>query len=164
MKLTPRQIALAGLIAAAYYILAILLKPISFGVYQVRIAEALTVLPFFVPAAIPGLYVGCLIANLFGDVGLIDIILGPLITLVAAIATRWLYHRSDPPGSFKLMFLAPLPPVLFNAFGVAAYVAPIAGFNYWFAVQMIGLGQLVSCFVLGLPLLLWLRRRPRFFR
>ena len=61
------------------------------------------------------------------------------------------------------MILAPLPPVLINAFGVSAYLAPIIEVDYWFAVQMIGVGQLIACYVLGLPLLLALEKRKVYF-
>ena len=60
------------------------------------------------------------------------------------------------------MLLAPLPAVLFNAFGVSVYLAPLLGFNYWFSVQMIGIGQIVACYAIGLPLLILLRKRGIF--
>ena len=161
-----KETALAGLIAAVYVVLGLAFLPISFGVYQVRVAEALTVLPFLTRAAIPGLFVGCLLANLFGGMGWQDIVFGSLLTLIAAILTRAVYllsHRlqenktlsSDTVG----VVLAPLPPVLVNAFGVSAYLAPILGVGYWFAVQMIGVGQLVACYGLGLPLLRLMQKR-----
>jgi uncharacterized membrane protein len=158
---SSRRIALAGLIAASYAVLTIALAPLSFGVYQVRVAEALTVLPFFFDPAVVGLFVGCAVANYFGGNGPYDIIFGSLLTLLAAMATRYIGVWSRKAGwSGTGMILAPLPPVLFNAFGVSAYLAPLAGIGYWFAVQMIGLGELVSCYVLGLPLLRLLLGRP----
>jgi uncharacterized membrane protein len=216
-KFSPRELAAAGLIAALYTILSIVFLPISFGVYQVRIAEALTVLPFLTRAAIPGLYIGCLLANIFGGMGWLDIVFGPLITLAAALLTRlvakyasgkfWTYSVPFPVLLFWLsaynlltsaentfevivgivvlvaavlltaffartltlgakidasMFLAPLPPVVLNALGVSLYLAPLLGFNYWFSVQMIGVGELIACYLIGLPLLLALRKRSIF--
>lgn len=271
-----RDTAIAGLIAAAYTVLSLAFAPISFAVYQVRIAEALTVLPFLIPAAIPGLYVGCLLANIIGGMGWVDIVIGPLITLAAAFLTRGAYHLTRLPGQAViaatpavlmlvtgvylltgfdfavltwlglvawltaavaailverrsaagdpgsdgqlawtlrpiilavgvvavwllmrtddlhfmiagaaltigalagLMFLArvwfaglspnllvaPLPPVLLNAFGVSIYLAPILGVDYWFSVQMVGIGQLIACYVLGLPLLILLQKRRLLF-
>ena len=272
-KLTARELSAAGLIASLYTILSLVFLPISFGVYQIRIAEALTVLPFLTRAAIPGLYIGCLLANILGGMGWLDIVFGPIITLAAAVLTRlvcclsrttvsallaglpvifmWggaLYfltsfkitpgtavgsvlsivslllmtlaviRQSDNTSSrtsvliLKLlsviiaavsivllittsdiyfvvfgtllliaalllaMFLvqfwiegknpniliAPLPPVVFNAFGVSLYLAPLLGFNYWFSVQMIGVGELIACYLIGLPVLMALRKRKIF--
>ncbi len=161
-----KDIALAGLVAAVYAVLTMAMAPISFGVYQIRVAEVLTVLPFLTRASIPGLFIGCMLANIFGGMGWQDIVIGSLITLVAAILTRAIYHLSrnrwtkqKNPG----VFIAPLPPVLLNAFGVSAYLAPLIDVNYWFAVQMIGVGQLIACYLLGLPLLLLLQRRKGLF-
>lgn len=158
-----RDISIAGLIAAIYAVVALVLAPISFGVYQVRVSEALTVLPFLTPAAIPGLFVGCLLANIIGGMGWQDIVFGSLITLVAAFMTRGAYRLSRSGKTRSMVYLAPLPPVALNAFGVAWYLAPIIGTDYWFTVQMVGLGQLVSCYILGLPLLLILEKRKGYF-
>lgn len=152
------QITLAGAVAALYAVLTLALAPISFGVYQVRVAEALTILPFFSRGAIGGLYVGCLVANYFGGQGLLDIIIGPLLTAGAGTVTYWLGTTNFAPLTIRRV-LAPLPAVLFNGFGVAAYLAPIIGVNYWFAVQMIGLGELAACYLLGLPFLMMLEKR-----
>ena len=160
----PRRLnetAQAGLIAGVYTLLSLVFYPISFGVYQVRVAEALTVLPFLTRAAVPGLFIGCLLANLFGGMGWQDVVFGSLLTLVAAILTRLIavWFRSR-----HAWLLAPLPPLLINAFGVPLYLAPIMGVGYWFAVQMIGIGQLVACYILGLPLLRLLQTRASVFR
>jgi len=155
-----KYISTAGLIAAVYALVSLVFMPISFGVYQVRLAEALTVLPFLTAAAIPGLYVGCVVANVIGGMGWLDIVIGPLLTLAGAIATRTIRVQfGDTP---KAMSLAPLPPVLFNAFGVSIYLAPLLGFHYWFAVQMIAIGQFIACYVIGLPFLILLRKRGIF--
>lgn len=152
--------AQAGLIAAAYTLLSLVFYPISFGVYQVRVAEALTVLPFLSRAAVPGLFIGCLLANLFGGLGWQDVVFGSLLTLLAAVLTRAvaLLIRSR-----YAWLLAPVPPVLVNALGVSLYLAPIIGVGYWFAVQMIGIGQLVACGLIGLPLLRLLQSRAGLF-
>ncbi len=151
-----RDIAFAGTIAAVYAALTIALSPISYGIYQIRVAEALTVLPYFYPPAIIALTVGCFIANIFGGQGLQDIIFGSSFTLLAGMLTmsaRFINSR-------KLsMILAPLPPVLVNAFGVSLYLSPIVGFNYLYTVQWIGVGQLVACYGIGLPLLLVIAQR-----
>ena len=94
------------MIAAIYVVLTIVFAPFSFGEVQVRIAEALTILPVFTPAAIPGLFIGCLIGNILGGALLPDIIFGSLATLIGALFTYLLRKRSK--------FLAPLPPILAN--------------------------------------------------
>ena len=86
-KWGARDIAFAGIIAALYAVLTISLAPISYGVYQIRVAEALTILPFVYPIAMIGLFVGCLVANIFGGNGLPDIVFGSLFTLLAGYLT-----------------------------------------------------------------------------
>ena len=159
-KTRIKYISTAGLIAAIYVVLSVVFMPISFGVYQVRIAEALAVLPFLTAAGIPGVFVGCFVSNIIGGMGWLDITLGSLLTLAAAIATRTI--RVSFGDTRKGMLLAPLPAVLINAFGVSIYLAPMLGFSYWFSVQMIGIGQVIACYVIGLPLLILLRKRGIF--
>ena len=84
----------AAMIAAIYVVLCVVFQPISYGPIQTRIAEALTVLPFFTPAAIPGLFVGCLIANVLGGGIILDVIAGSVATLIAAFATYALRNKS----------------------------------------------------------------------
>ena len=153
-----------ALIAGLYSAITIFLAPISFGPLQVRIAEALTVLPFLFVEAVPGLWIGCLIANIYGGLGPIDIFGGSFLTLLAAFLT----HQTR---KFNKPSLAPLPPVLINAFGVSAYlqflVEPPAipifqEFKvpaYFLFVITIGIGELISCYGLGLPLLKFLLKR-----
>ena len=135
--------AQAAMIAAIYVVLTIVFAPSSFGEVQVRIAEALTILPVFTPAAIPGLFIGCLIGNILGGALLPDIIFGSLATLIGALFTYLLRKRSK--------FLAPLPPILANivvvpfvlryAYGV---VLPIP-----FLALTVGIGEIISCGILG---------------
>lgn len=152
MKISSRQIALAGIIGALYAALTIILAPISYGPVQVRVAEAMTVFPFLTPWAIPGLYFGCMAANIFGGFGLVDIFGGSLITLLAALATYFLRR-------YKKAWLAPLPPILFNAFGVSLYLHILAELPYWLTVLYIGVGQTIACYIIGYPMLLLLRKR-----
>jgi uncharacterized membrane protein len=157
-RYTSKDLAVAGIVAGLYASLSIAVAPLSYGVYQVRLAEALTVLPFLSAAAVPGLFVGCLVANLFGGMGWPDVVFGSLITLAAAIMTRWCGSLVNRPVA---RWLAPAWPVLLNALGVSIYLAPLLGYNYWFSVQMIGLGEAIACYVLGLPLLIVVDRRLR---
>ena len=90
--LTPRSLCMSAVIAALYAALTLLLAPISYGPIQLRLSEALTLLPMLLPQAVPGLFVGCLIANLYTGM-LTDIIFGSLATLVAAIGTYLLRKK-----------------------------------------------------------------------
>ena len=82
-----KKIANGALIAALYAVLTVVLAPISYGSIQFRVSEALTLLPFYLPEAMPGLFFGCVIANFFGGFGLIDMIVGSIATLLAALFT-----------------------------------------------------------------------------
>ena len=155
------DVAYTGIIAALYAFLTVALAPFSYGVYQVRVAEALTVLPFVYPPAIIGLFVGCLVANIFGGNGLPDIVFGSLFTLIAGYFT---YLASKIKSKRLAIGLAPLPPVIINAFGVAIYLSKITGMSYLFVVQMVGLGELIACYLLGIPLLMFLISNKSPFR
>ena len=96
----------AAVIAALYVVLVVIFNYISFGPIQFRVAEALTILPYFTPAAIPGLFIGCILANVIGGAVVWDIIFGSIATLIGAVFTYLLRKKSK--------FLAPLPPVLAN--------------------------------------------------
>lgn len=142
---------IAALYAAATYASAA--AGLAYGPVQFRLSEALTVLPVLTPAAIPGLIIGCVAANIRSPYGIVDIILGTLATGLAAVATRALRHVRFK----KVPWLAPLPPVVFNALIVGAEITILvpgkAGFAA-FAVNAawIGLGQFIMCYALGLPL------------
>lgn len=140
----------AAIIAAMYAVLTII-NPWSSGEFQVRISEALTVLPFFTPAAVPGLFIGCLIANIFVGAGIYDIVFGSLTTLLAAIAS----YR------IKTKLLVPLPPVILNAV-VVAYILNIT-VNAPLVVTMglVALGELLACYGLGYPLMLYLEKNRK---
>ena len=140
-----------AMIAAIYVVLNIIFAPISYGPIQVRIAEALVVLPFIDPSAIIGLFLGCILANVIGPLGMVDIIGGSLCTLVAAYLT---YKVKNPK-------LAPLPPVLINAFGVSIYLHLLFDLPYWITVLYIGIGEVIACYILGYPLLLLLIKNKK---
>ncbi len=148
----------AAMIAAIYVVLTFVFAPISFGEVQIRISEMLTVLPVFTPAAIPGLFVGCLIGNITGGGLLPDVIFGSLATLIGAVGTYNLRNSNR--------FFAVLPPIVANicivpfvlryAYGVAL---PIP-----FLMLTVGIGEVVSCGILGNCLICVLSRyRTRIF-
>ena len=156
MNKKTKLIVHAGLIAGIYAAITILIAPFAYMQVQVRLSEALTVLPFFTPAAIPGLFIGCLVANIYGGLGLIDIVFGSLATLTAASLSYVLR---------KNKFLVPLPPVLINAV-VVGYILNIA-FSLPLIPSMlwVGLGQFISCYLVGLPLLIGLEKyKDKIFR
>lgn len=144
----------AALIAAMYAALTLLFLPISFGhnIFQFRVSEALTVLPALIPASIPGLFIGCIVSNLIGGFGIVDIVFGSLATLIAAIFSRVLK---------KYPLLVPLPPVVFNALIVGTYLKYLYMFEVPLLASMgwVALGELLSCYLLGLPILLILRKK-----
>ena len=152
MKPLTKTISLSAVVAALYAALTVLLAPISYGPMQVRIAEALTVLPFVFSEAIPGLYIGCMVANIWGGYGPIDIFGGSAVTLIAALLTFYLRRLNK-------LWLAPLPPVLLNAVAVGWYLHILTETPLLLNMAYIALGQTVACFGLGLPLLHALRRR-----
>ena len=134
----------AAMIASIYVVLTMLFQPFSFGEIQVRIAEALTILPVFTPAAIPGLFVGCLIGNVFGGSILPDIIFGSLATLIGAFFTYLLRKQSK--------YLAPLPPILANTIIVPLVLRYAYGISLPipFLMMTVGIGEVISCGVLGM--------------
>lgn len=146
----------AAIIAAIYAALTLFLAPLSYGVMQVRISEALTVLPFFTPAAVPGLFVGCLIANLMSPIGAIDVAIGSLSTLAAAVLSYYLRYKP---------ILVPLPPVIINAVSVGWMLVAIYGvpMPLWASMLWVAAGQFVACYLIGYPLLRYLRKYTHVF-
>lgn len=144
-------LAQSGIIAAVYAALTLLFYPLSFGLSQLRVSEGLCILPYFTPAAVPGLFLGCVIANIFGGFGLLDIVCGSLATLLAAYATY----------KIKNKWLAPLPAVLTNAVIVGAELAYLINAPFWQAALGVGAGQAISCYVIGMPLLFALEKLQR---
>ena len=139
-------IAQAAMIAAIYVVLTLIGASFSYGEVQVRISEALTILPAFTPAAIPGVFLGCLISNILGGCILPDIIFGSLATLIGAVFTWMLRNKSK--------YLAPLPPIIANVIVVPfvlkyGYMVPLP---IPFMMLTVGIGEVISCGVLGLIL------------
>lgn len=142
----------AAMIAAIYVVLTYVFAPFSFGEIQVRISEALTILPVFTPAAIPGLFVGCLIGNILGGAILPDIIIGSIATLIGAFFTYQLRNRNQ--------FLAPLPPVIANTVIVpfVLYYGYGVTLPIPFMMLTVGVGEVLSCGVLGMVLYFALKK------
>ncbi|MCL1941430.1 MAG: QueT transporter family protein, partial [Synergistaceae bacterium] len=131
-----RDVAHGGMIAALYAAVAILFAPISYGEVQLRVSEALTLLPFYMPAAVPALFAGCLIANFIGGFGLWDVVFGSGATLLAA----WLSSR------MPNIWLAAVPPVIVNMLVIGIMLHFIIDVPLIAAVIYVGSGQAAACF------------------
>jgi uncharacterized membrane protein len=138
---------LAALIASIYAATTLALGSFGYSIVQIRIGEALTPLPFLLGfPAVAGLTIGCVIANLASPIGLIDIIVGSLLTLVAALLSWKL--------NFGKKILACLYPVLVNAFGVSIYLSLFYGVHYLVSVGAILVGESIAALLIGYPLLI----------
>ena len=153
MQLSKTQrLVLNGVIAATYAALTLAASALNlaYGPVQFRFSEALTILPFLFPGTWPGLFIGCLVANLLSPYGLVDIVCGSLATLLAALWT----------AKVKNKWIAPLPPVICNMAIIGAMLAWYAvgftaAFSGVFAVNAlwVGLGEALVCYILGMLLI-----------
>jgi len=150
-----QRMAQGAMIAALYVALTYVCNMLGLanGAIQVRISEALTILPYFTAAAVPGLFIGCLLSNILTGCVVWDVIFGSLATLLGAVGTRLLRKKSP--------YLAPLPPVIANVLIVPfvliyAYGVPD---GWLFLVLTVGAGEVISCGVLGMLLLFALKKR-----
>lgn len=152
-RFTVRDLAQGAIIAAVYALLTIFLAPISSGLIQCRVSEAMSVLPYFTFSAVPGLFIGCLLANLLTGAPIYDVLFGSIATLIAAFITYKMRKRVS-------KYLVPLPSVVVNALVVGwllVYVYQV-GVNYWVAAGYVAIGQAIACFALGIPLMSLLER------
>ena len=150
---TVKNLCLSGIIAALYAGLTILLQAISFGAVQVRLSEAMTLLPLLTPAAIPGLAIGCFIANLICSTWQ-DWVFGTLATLIAAILTRRFRQN---------VYLAAAMPVIANALIIGPMLFFMFGGSWVLNILSVGLGEAVACYAVGIPLVRALKQMPGLF-
>ncbi len=148
MNRRTKYLVHAALIAALYVVLTIISNAagLASGVIQVRISEALTILPAFTPAAIPGLFIGCLLSNTVTGCLPWDIVFGSIATLIGALGT-WAVRKRNP-------FLYPLFPIVSNCViipFILQYVYQFEG-SYFYFMLTVGIGEVISCGVLGLLL------------
>ena len=140
-----KYIAKAGIIATLYIVFTLIFTSISYGPIQIRFSEGLILLALIEPAAIPGIFIGCVFANLSSPFGIADIFLGSLISLLAA------YLTSNAPNRW----LGMLPPIILNGFLTSAYLVVLAPsvlgqrWAYWPVVGSIILGELISVGIVG---------------
>lgn len=135
----------AAVIAALYVVLTYVFSAFASGVIQVRVSEALTILPAFTPAAIPGLVIGCLLSNTLTGCVLLDIIFGSVATLIGALGSYALRRHT---------WMVPIPPIVSNMIIVPfvlrfAYGATDA---FPFMIATVGAGEIISCYLLGMIL------------
>lgn len=154
LRISIHRLTACGILACVYAVLTIATAAFSYGPIQFRVAEALCILPFFVPWSIWGLTMGCVLANLFSTVSALDVVVGTAATLLAGF---WTSRCRKP-------WLAPLPPVICNAVFVGALIAatgmPEAFWEgFWLFALQVGAGELAVMYLLGLPLLLTLKRQ-----
>lgn len=158
MNSKTKKITEAALIAALYVVLTYLANALGLAnsAVQVRFSEALTILPFFTAAAIPGLAIGCLLSNILTGCALADIIFGTIATLIGAVLT---YQISK--FTFKgKKWMAPLPPILANTIIVPFVLKYAYGVEpLWFSFLTVGAGEIISCGILGMILLLALEKQ-----
>ena len=141
-RFSTRSLAAAAIVGAAYAALTLFLAPISYGPVQFRISEALTILPLFTASAVPGLFIGCFLANLLGGSVVLDVVAGSVATLIGAWA------------GYRLRFnrwLVPLPTVISNALIIPLVLKYGYGIDLPYLVQAgyIAVGEVLGCYVLG---------------
>jgi len=150
-----RNLAHGALIAAIYIVLTMVFRPISFGPIQFRISEALCIMPYFTPTAIPGLLIGCMISNMLGGAMMMDVVFGSLATLIGAIGS-YLLRRNR--------YLVSLPPILANTLIIPWVLKFAYGSEdmIWYMMITVGIGEILAIGVLGQFLLTILRKNRSF--
>ena len=145
----------AAMIAALYVVLSFVSNAfgLASGAIQVRISEALTILPYFTVSAIPGVTIGCILFNLLSGAALLDVIFGGLASLLGAVIS-WFIGKTA--RKFRWMkYLVAVPPILSNAFIVPWVLKTAYGVEdaYWYLVATVGIGEIISCGILGMVLM-----------
>ena len=149
-KYTVKFISVGGVIAALYIALTAMFSPISFGAIQFRVSEALTLLPILSPAAVPGLFIGCLLSNLILGAPWQDVIFGSLASLLAAVLTR-IFRRNH--------WIAAFMPVAMNGFLVGGMLSVVFTLPFWATAATVALGEAAVCYMLGIPLIGLIQKR-----
>lgn len=156
-----RFIVNAAVIAALYVVLTLIASAfgLSSNVIQVRFSEALTILPLFTAAAIPGLFVGCILANMLTGAVVLDVVFGSIATLIGAVGA-WLIGKFAMKKCKHAYFLAPLPTILANSVIVPFVLRYAYGMEdaMWYMVLTVGLGEIISAGMFGVVLYLALRK------
>lgn len=138
-KLDAKYIVKAGVIAAVYFVVTVALGSVSYGPIQFRLSESLVVLPMIEPAAVWGVFIGCLLANIGSPFGLIDILGGSLVTLLAAYLT----------SKTKTFYKGILPPIILNALVVSIWVSYFTKMPYYLVALYIALSEAIVTGIFG---------------
>lgn len=147
----------AGIIAALYVVLTLVFAPFAFKEVQIRISEMLTILPFFFPAAIPGLFLGCIVGNILGGAVLPDVVFGSLATLIGAFGTYYvgrLFRAKDEATLVNYLIFGAFCPVVANALIVPFILKYAYGVPMPIPLMMftVGVGEIASCAIFGVML------------
>lgn len=167
MKINTRNLITAAVVGALYAVLTMVLAPISYGALQFRVSEVLCILPFFMPSTAWGLFVGCIVANLMGTAGVLDVVFGSLATLITCLCIAWCGKMGN---TLKARLLACFMPVIWNGLIVGATLTiALAGLNplthfgaFLVFAGEVALGELGVMYIIGLPLMTYLPKQ-RFF-
>ena len=150
----------AALIAALYVVLTMIANAMGLANYaiQIRFSEALAILPFFTPAAVPGLFIGCLLSNLLTGCCLLDIFMGSIATFIGALGAHFLRNWK---------WLIPLPAILANTIIIPWVLTSPYGYglsgSLWYVIFTVGMGELISCGGLGMLLYTTLQKHTHIF-
>ena len=152
-----KRIAHGAMVAALYVVLTLVFAPISFGAVQLRVSEALSIMPMFGFSAVWGLFVGCLLANILGGAVLLDVIFGSLATLIGAIGGYLLR---------KNRWLVPVPAIVSNAVIVPFVLKYGYGVDMpiWIMMLYVAAGEIISCYILGEIFASILKKNKNVFR
>lgn len=136
-----RFLVQAAVIAAVYTVITFVFAPIGYGesMIELRVSEMLTVLPYYTAAAVPGLFLGVILSNLFSPMGTVDVVFGSLATLLAAYLTYKAPKK----------WMAAIPPVVINGLVIGVMLHLVYNFPLWLSILSITAGQFVSCYILG---------------
>ncbi len=153
-----RFITHSAIVAAVYIVLTYITNAFGLanGAIQVRISEALTVLPYFTFSAVPGLFVGCMLSNIVTGCPVIDVVFGSLATLIGALGTYALK---------KHKYAAPIPPIIANTVIIPVVIMVTSGtkLNFWYVALTIFIGEAISCGLFGMYLIKVLEKRKNIF-
>ena len=156
-KIKTKHLVQASIVAALYVVLTLVSKPLTIGLVEIRFSEVLCVLPYFMPSTVWGLFIGCLISNIFSG-SLVDVVLGSLATLIGAYLT----------SKIKNKWLCPVPTVLSNTVIIPIVIMVYSNTwklsAYFIAAAGVFASEVASVYILGMILLLVLEKRKIFKR
>ena len=157
MKSAAKKCSIAAIIAAIYASLTLFISPLSYGAMQVRVSEVLLSFALLTPSAIPGLTIGCFLANVLGPNGIIDAIVGSAATLLGSFLA-YKFRKLNP-------FLALLPNILINGAAVGLELSVIfsTGNSFLYCFAWVALGEALACYLFAIPLYKFLKKRGDLF-